>query len=119
MKNPQEKENGNKKSRRHVCIIGDSMVRHITGSGISKNDHVQVKPYQDAATDDIIDYIKLTIRQKPDIVIIHSGKKDLTWDVSTMSRVWNVVAAIKEIDTERKMQLEFSDVVARGDIKGA
>ena len=40
MKNPQEKENGNKKSRRHVCIIGDSMVRHITGSGISKNDHV-------------------------------------------------------------------------------
>ena len=54
------------------------MVRHITVSGISKNDHVQVKPYQDAATDDIIDYIKLTIRQKPDIVIIHSGKKDLT-----------------------------------------
>lgn len=59
MKNPQEKENGNKKLRRHVCIIGDFMVRHITVSGISKNDHVQVKPYQDAATDNIKNQILL------------------------------------------------------------
>ena len=43
MRDPQEKENRNKKSRRHVCIVGDSMVKHITGPGISKNDQVQVK----------------------------------------------------------------------------
>ena len=38
MRDPQEKENRNKKSRRHVCIIGDSMVKHITGPGVLKND---------------------------------------------------------------------------------
>ena len=62
------------------------MVKHITGPGISKNDQIQVKTYPGATTDDTIDYIKPTTRQKPDIVIIHSGTNDLTKDVNTMSR---------------------------------
>ena len=116
MRDPQEKENRNKKSGRHICIIGDSMVRHTTGPGISKKDQAQVKTYQGATTEDIIDYIKPTIRQQPDIVIIHSGTNDLTKDVNTMSRVRKVVAAVKEIDTEGKIKLGFSRIVARGDI---
>ena len=108
MRDPQEKENRNRKSRRHICIIGDSMVKHITDPGISKNDQVQVKAHLGATTEDIIDSIKPTIHQKPDIVIIHSGTNDLTKDVSTMSRVRKVVAAVKEIDTEGKIKLGFS-----------
>lgn len=46
----------------------------------SKIDHVQVKNHPGAATNDIIDYIKPTICQKADIVIIHSGTND--WPVS-------------------------------------
>ena len=56
------------------------MVKHITGPGISKDDQVQVKTHTGATIEDIIDYIKPTIRQKPDIVIIHSGTNDLTKD---------------------------------------
>ena len=115
MREPQEKENRNKKSRRHICIIGDSMVKHITGSGISENDQVQVKTYPGATTDDIIDYIKPTIRQKPEIVIIHSGTNDLTKDVNTMSSVRKVLAAVKEIGTKGNIKLGFSGIVARGD----
>ena len=88
------------------------MVKHKTGLGISKNDQVQVKKHPGATTDDIIDYIKPTIRQKPDMVIINSG----TNDVNTMSRVQKVVAAAKEIDTESKIKLGLSDITARGDI---
>ena len=33
-----------------------------------------------------------------------------------MSKVRKVVAAVKEIDTERKIKLGFSDIAARGDI---
>ena len=95
MRDPQEKENRNKNSRRHIFKIGDSMVKHINGPGISKNDQVQVKTHPGATTDDIIDYIKPSIRQKPDIVIVHSGTNDLTKDVSTMNRVPKVVAAVK------------------------
>ena len=93
------------------------MLKHITGPGISKNDQVQVKTHPGAATDDIIDYIKPTISQKPDIVIVHSGTNDLTKDVNTMSRARRVAAAVKEIDTEGKIKLSFSGIVMRGDIK--
>ena len=111
-----EKENRNKNSRRQIFIIDDSMVKHINGPGISKNDQVQVKTHLGATTDDIIDYIKPTIRQKPDIVIVHSGTNDLTKNVNTMNRVCKVVAAVKEIDNEGKIKLDFSGIVARGDI---
>ena len=36
MRDPQEKENRNKNSRRHIFIIGDSMVKHINGPGMTK-----------------------------------------------------------------------------------
>ena len=72
MRDRQEKKNKNKKSRRRTFIIGDSMMKHITGSVISKNDQVQVKTHPGATTDDTIDYVKPTIRQKPDIAIAHS-----------------------------------------------
>ena len=115
MRDPQEKENRNKNSRRHIFIIGDSMVKHINGPGISKNGQVKVKTHPGATTDDIIDY-KPTFRQKPDIVIVHSGTNDLSKDVNTINRVRKVVATVKEIDTEGKIKLGFSDIFARGDI---
>ena len=92
------------------------MEKHRTGPGISKNDQVQVKTYPGATTDDIIDYIKLTIRQKLDIVIVLFGTSDLNKDVNTMNRVRKVVAAAKETDTKHKIKLVFSGIVARGDI---
>ena len=46
IRDPQEKENRNKNSRKHIFIIGDSMVKHINGPGISKNDQVPVKHIQ-------------------------------------------------------------------------
>ena len=92
MRDPQEKENRNKNSRRHIFIIGDSMVKHINGPGISKNDQVQVKTHPGATADAIIGYIKPIICQKPDIVFVHSGTNDLTKDVNNMNRVHKVVA---------------------------
>ena len=71
-------------------------MKHITGPGISKNDHVHVKTYRVATTDNIIDYIKPTIRQKRDIFIIHSGTNDSTKNMNTMISVWKVVAAVRD-----------------------
>ena len=48
------------------------MLKHITGPGISKNDQLQVKTHPGASTD-IVDYIKPTPCQKPDIFIVHFG----------------------------------------------
>ena len=116
VRDPQEKENRNKKSRRHIYIIGDFMVQHITGPGISKNDQVQVKAHADATADETIDYIKPNILQKPDIVIIHSGTNGLSQDVNTMGRVRKVAAAAKEIETKANIKLGFSGITARVDV---
>ena len=102
MRDPKKKENRNKKPQRHIYINGDSIEKHITGHGISKNGQVQVKTHPGATKDDIIDYIYPNIYQKPDIVIIHSWTNDLTKDVN---------AAV----TEGKIKLGFPDIVARGD----
>ena len=40
MRDPKEKENRNKNFQRPFFVIGDSMVKHITGPRISKNDQV-------------------------------------------------------------------------------
>ena len=87
MWDPQEKENRKKKSRRHDFKIDNSMVKHITGYGISKHKEVEVKPHPGATTDNIVDSIRSTIRQKPDIFVIHSGTNYLTKDVNTIIRV--------------------------------
>ena len=92
------------------------MVKHITGPGTSKKDQVQVKADAGPTTNDIIDYIKPTIRQKPDIPIVHYGTNDLTKDANTISRVRKVVDAVKEIDTKAKINLVFSSIIARGEI---
>ena len=63
MRDPQETKGKNKKARRHVCTIYNSILENITGPGISKLGLVQVKAHPGATTDNIIDYIKLTIRQ--------------------------------------------------------
>ena len=78
------------------------------------NTHGQVQ----VKTEDIIDYINPTISHKPAIVIIHSGTNDLTKNVNTMSRFQKVAAAVKEIDTERKIKLGFFGIAARSDING-
>ena len=83
---------------------------------MTKNDEVQVKIPPGATADDIIDYIKPTVCEKPDIGIIQSGTNDLTKDLNTMSRVWKVVAAVEEIDTEGKTKLGFSGIIATCDI---
>ena len=66
----QEKENRNRKSWRHIFITGDSIVKHITNPRISKNDQVQIKTHPGITTDNIIDYIKPTIRQKSEISLL-------------------------------------------------
>ena len=58
--------------RRKICIIDNFVLIHLTGPGICKNEQVQVKTHPGATTDEIIDCIKPTIHQKPDIAIIHS-----------------------------------------------
>ena len=86
------------------------MLKNLTGSGLSKDHTVRIRPHPGATTVDMIDCIKPELRHKPDIVILHCGANDITNDVNTVKKIKKLVKAIKENDSS-------TDIVISGLIK--
>ena len=63
------------KNTKKVFIVGESMIKNITGTGISRKNTVKVRPHPDVTTVDICDYSKHELH-KPDLIIIHFGTND-------------------------------------------
>ena len=61
------------KDQKKVFMVGDSMIKNITGTGISRENVIKMRPHPGATTIAICDYIKSELRQKPDVVIVHCG----------------------------------------------
>ena len=99
-----------KEEKKNICIVGDSMLKNITGSGLSKDHTVKIRPHPGATTVDMIDYIKPELRHKPDIVILHCGTNDITNDVNTVKKIKKLVKEIEENDGS-------TDIVISGLIK--
>ena len=55
--------------KKEVFIIGDSMIKYVNGRGVSRNDSLKVRSYLGATTDDFIDYVRPTVRKKPNLII--------------------------------------------------
>ena len=49
------------KNTKKVFIAGESMIKNITGTGISRKNTVKVKPHPGVTTVDICDYSKHTL----------------------------------------------------------
>ena len=103
-------------TKNSVIIVGDSMVKHLTGPGISKKNNIKIKTNPGAATEDIVDYIKSSVRNKPGFLLVHSGANDLTNGINTITKIQKVVATVEEMDNERKIKLGFSSVICREDV---
>ena len=56
-----------------VFIVGDSVIKNIIGTEISRQNIIKMRPHPGATTIDICDYIKPELRQKPEVVIVHYG----------------------------------------------
>ena len=86
------------------------MLKKITGSGISRNHTLKIRPHPGATTVDMIDYIKPELCHKPDIIILHCGTNDITNDVNTVKKMKKLVKEIEENDGS-------TDIVIMGLIK--
>ena len=51
-----------------------------------------------STTNGNLDYVKLIIRRKPDILLIHSGTNHLTNNVNTMKKVRDLVKCVRNLD---------------------
>ena len=83
----------------------------MTGPGISEKNFVKIKTNGGTTTEEIINYIKPSIRKKPDFLLFHSRTHDLTNGINTMTKIRKVVATIEEMMNERKIKLGFSSII--------
>ena len=75
-----------KEEKKNIFVVGDSMLKNITGSGISMDHTVKMRPHPGATIVDMIDYIKPELCHKPDIIILHCGTNDTANDVNTVKK---------------------------------
>ena len=103
------------KDQKKVFIIGDSMIKNITGTGISREKIIKMRLHPGATTIDICDYIKLELRQKPDVVIVHCGTNDIPNNINTVKKIKKLVKEIEENNHENIPQVVISSIIKRYD----
>ena len=103
-KNPNNTENHgviNSTSKKEIIIVGDSMITHVNGCEVSRDNSVKIRCH--SATTNTIDYVRPTARKKPDMIIIHTGTNDIQNKVNTLQKVRKVITTIKEIDVNNEI----------------
>ena len=108
--NPQKVKNTKK-----VFIVGDSVIKNITGTGISRTNTVKMRPHPGATAVDICDYIKPELSHKPDVIIIHCGTNDIENEINTVKKIKKLVKEIDEYDKQNPPKVVISSLIKRYD----
>ena len=103
------------KDQKKVFIVGDSTIKNITGTGISRENVIKMRPHPGATTIDICDYIKPELRQKPDVVFVHCGTNDIPNNINTVKKIKKLVKEIEENKQENIPQVVISSIIKRYD----
>ena len=61
-----------------VIILGDSMTYNIQGRKLSKKKYVVSKSFSSCTVGDMFDFVKPSIRRKPNKIILHVGTNNLS-----------------------------------------
>ena len=115
-KRKEAKQNNN--SNKSVVILGDSMTKHTNGWDIAKKVKLKCKVYAKtfpgATIKCMADYMKPSIRAKPDHAILHIGTNDLNSNATPNEIVANIVNLAAEMKTE-KCTVSISGIIIRTD----
>lgn len=122
-RNYDRTNNNEKKEKKNVtCIIGDSMIKNIKGWNMNKsleNDFVVVKSFSGATTDCMNDYIKPSIKQKPDRFIVHVGTNDLRSQETPSSIAKSIIDSVMSCNEKANVPVAVSGIITRADaLKG-
>lgn len=86
-----EKQKDITSHRKDVYKIDDSMIKNLSGNGISKENNIKIRSHHGPTTNKFIDYIKPSVRKKPDVVVIHTGTNDLTNKINTYKKNQKII----------------------------
>ena len=107
------------KNTKIVFIVGDSMIKNITDTRISRSNTVKMRPHPGAATVDICDYIKglhqICDVHKPDLIIIYCGTNDIENEINKVKKIKKLVKEIYEYDRQNPPKVVISSLIKRYD----
>ena len=119
-KNLSNKENDGvtkSTSKREIIITGDSMIKHVNGREVPRDNSVKIRCHPGATRDDIIDYVRPIALKKPDMIMIHTSTNEIQNQVNTFQKLRKVITTIKEIDVNNEVQIGVSGVIHPDDQK--
>ena len=85
--------------KKKIFIVGDFRIKNITGTGISRDHTVKIKPHSGAASINMCDYIKRELRLQPDVIILHCGTTDISSEINTIKKLKKLLKEIEGYDT--------------------
>ena len=103
------------KNTKKVFIVGDSMIKNITDTGISRTNTVKMEPHPRAATVDICDYIKPELCHKPDVIIMHCETNDIENEINMAEKIKKLVKEIDDYDKQNPPKVVISSLIKRYD----
>ena len=113
-KHKSETKKRNEKGRSVTVVVGDSIVKKVKCWELStKDDLFVVRSFPDAKADDMESYIKPTLKNKPEPIIIHCGTNGLK-NSTQQSVAGNILSSAKSSQQENSTVL-VSSIVPRKD----
>ena len=104
----------NNPEKKSIYVIGDSMIKNLQGYKMSKRNKIEVKSISGANSDDLKDYIKPTLKKKPDAIIIHIGTNDIqNNNIDTLANIKEITAHIHKHSQTTKVSI--SSIIHRED----
>ena len=100
--------------RKNISILEDSIKKEIKGHELSNAEtRVVVKSFPGATTTCMKDYVKPSLKFKPDKVIIHCGTNDLKKSQSSKEIANSIIELA--VDISKEITVCISDLLARND----
>ena len=99
--------------KRKIFIAGDSMIKNITGTGISRDYTVKIRPHPRATSIDMCDYINPELHHQPDVIILHCGTNDISNEINILKKLKKLLKESEGYDTHKKPQVVMSSLIKR------
>ena len=73
--------------KKKIFIVGDSMIKNITGTGISRDHTVKIRPHPGGTNIDMCDYINPELRHQLNALILRCGTNDISNEINTLQKL--------------------------------
>ena len=86
-------------------------INYVNGREVSRNNSVRVRSHPGTTADNFTDYVRPSVRKKPNLIIIHTGTNDIQSNMNTLQKIRKVISSIKEYDTDDNIKIALSSII--------